>query len=119
MSINFSAKTRRVIFWLIILILILTGLVFTFRPQAISVDLIKVEQGPMVVSVEEEGETRVKDVYVLSAPVTGHMLRIDAEVGDEVVAAETLVAQIKPIDPEFLQQRRHHPLQHLCATYAL
>ncbi len=105
MSMNLSAKTRRAIFWLIILVLILTGLVFAFMPQAISVDLIKVEQGPMIVTVGEEGETRVKDVYILSAPVTGHMLRIDAEVGDDVVAAETLVAQIKPIDPEFLDIR--------------
>ncbi len=105
MSINLNAKTRRSIFWLIILVLIVAGLIFTFRPQPIPVDLIKVDQGPMVVTVGEEGETRVKDVYMLSAPVTGHMLRIDAEVGDEVVAAETLVAQIKPIDPEFLDVR--------------
>ena len=105
MSINLNAKTRRSIFWLIILVLIIAGLVFTFRPQAIAVDLVKVQQGPMLVTVEEEGETRVKDVYILSAPVTGHMLRIDAEAGDEVVAAETLVAQIKPIDPEFLDIR--------------
>ncbi len=105
MSINLNAKTRRSIFWLIILLLIVAGLIFTFRPQPIPVDLIKVAQGPMIVTVEEEGETRVKDVYMLSAPVTGHMLRIDAEVGDEVIAAETLVAQIRPINPEFLDKR--------------
>ncbi|NNC67995.1 MAG: HlyD family efflux transporter periplasmic adaptor subunit [Gammaproteobacteria bacterium] len=105
MSINLNAKTRRSIFWLIILVLIVAGLIFTFRPQPIPVDLIKVAQGPMIVTVEEEGETRVKDVYMLSAPVTGHMLRIDAEVGDDVIAAETLVAQIRPINPEFLDKR--------------
>ena len=105
MSINLNAKTRRSIFWLIILFLIVAGLIFTFRPQPIPVDLIKVAQGPMIVTVEEEGETRVKDVYMLSAPVTGHMLRIDAEVGDDVIAAETLVAQIRPINPEFLDKR--------------
>ncbi len=105
MSINLNAKTRRSIFWLIILVLIVAGLIFTFRPQPIPVDLIKVTQGPMIVTVEEEGETRVKDVYMLSAPVTGHMLRIDAEVGDDVIAAETLVAQIRPINPEFLDKR--------------
>ena len=105
MSKIMSAKTRRSIFWLIILILISAGLIFSFRPQPIPVDLVKVEQGNMLVTVEEEGETRVKDIYMLSAPVTGHMLRIDAEVGDDVIAAETLVAQIKPIDPEFLDIR--------------
>jgi len=105
MNNNMSAKMRRSIFWLIILAFIVAGLVYSFRPQAISVDLVKVAQGRMVVTVEEEGETRVKDVYMLSAPVTGHMLRIDAEVGDDVLAADSLVAQIKPIDPEFLDIR--------------
>ncbi len=102
---NINSKWRRSIFWLIILLLIITGLIFAFRPQAIAVDFVKVKSGSLVVTVEEEGETRIKDVYVLSAPVTGRMLRIDAEVGDEVAAAETLIAQIKPIDPEFLDVR--------------
>ena len=105
MSIYLNAKTRRIIFWLIIFVLIVAGLIFAFRPQPILVDLVKVEHGPMMVTVDEEGETRVKDIYVLSGPVTGHMLRIDAEVGDDVVAAETLIAQIKPTDPEFLDIR--------------
>ncbi len=100
-----NAKWRRSIFWLIILILLLVGLFIAFRPQPIAVDLTKVQRGPLIVTVEEEGETRVRDVYVLSAPVTGHMLRINAEVGDDVIAAQTLVAQIKPIDPEFLDIR--------------
>ncbi len=100
-----NAKWRRSIFWLIILILLLVGLFIAFRPQPIAVDLTKVQRGPLIVTVEEEGETRVRDVYVLSAPVTGHMLRINAEVGDDVIAAQTLVAQIRPIDPEFLDIR--------------
>ncbi len=100
-----NAKWRRSIFWLIILILLLVGLFIAFRPQPIAVDLTKVQRGPLIVTVEEEGETRVRDVYVLSAPVTGHMLRINAEVGDDVIAAQTIVAQIKPIDPEFLDIR--------------
>ncbi len=100
-----SAKLRRSIFWLIILVLVLLGLTISLRPQPIAVDLVDLQHGPMMVTVEEEGETRIKDVYILSAPVTGHMLRIDAEVGDEVTAAKTLIAQIKPIDPEFLDIR--------------
>ncbi|MEJ2115011.1 MAG: HlyD family efflux transporter periplasmic adaptor subunit [Gammaproteobacteria bacterium] len=78
MSVNLSAKMRRIIFWLFILFLITAGLIFAFRPQPILVDFVKVTQGPMVVTVDEEGETRVKDIYILSAPVTGHMLRIEA-----------------------------------------
>jgi HlyD family secretion protein len=106
-----KAKFRRSIFWLIILLILLAGLFIAFRPQAIAVDLINVQHGSLVVTVEEEGETRIQDVYVLSAPVTGHMLRIDSEVGDDVIAAETLVAQIKPIDPEFLDVRSEEEAQ--------
>ena len=100
-----NAKWRRTIFWLIILFLLLAGLFIAFRPQPVAVDLAKVQRGPLIVTVEEEGETRIRDVYVLSAPVNGHMLRIDAEVGDNVKAAETLIAQIEPLDPEFLDFR--------------
>ena len=100
-----NAKWRRTIFWLIILFLLLAGLFIAFRPQPVTVDLAKVQRGPLIVTVEEEGETRIRDVYVLSAPVNGHMLRIDAEVGDSVKAAETLIAQIEPLDPEFLDFR--------------
>ena len=100
-----NAKLRRSIFWLSIFILLVAGLFVAFRPQPIPVDLVKVQRGSLIVTVAEEGETRIRDVYMLSAPVTGHLLRIDADVGDEVVAAETLVAQIRPSDPEFLDIR--------------
>ena len=100
-----NAKLRRSIFWLSIFILLVAALFVAFRPQPIPVDLIKVQRGSLIVTVAEEGETRIRDVYMLSAPVTGHLLRIDADVGDEVVAAETLVAQIRPSDPEFLDIR--------------
>ncbi len=81
------------------------GLVYAFRPQPIPVDLATVARGPLVVTADEEGETRVRDVFVLSAPVAGRALRIDAEVGDAVVAEQTVVAEIEPIDPAFLDLR--------------
>jgi HlyD family secretion protein len=100
-----NAKWRRSIFWLVILMLMIIGLILAFRPQPVMVDLVSVQSGPLVVAVSEDGETRIRDVYELSAPVTGRMLRIEVEVGDQVIAAETLVAQIRPIDPEFLDVR--------------
>jgi HlyD family secretion protein len=71
----------------------------------VAVDLITVQRGQLVVTVEEEGLTRVHDVYVLSAPVTGRMRRIDVHAGDRVTARKTVVAEIEPIDPAFLDQR--------------
>jgi HlyD family secretion protein len=69
------------------------------------VDIVAVDRGELVISVDDEGETRVHDVYVLSAPVAGHMRRIDLHAGDNVAALETIVAEIQPIDPAFLDPR--------------
>jgi HlyD family secretion protein len=100
-----QAKWRRLTFWGVIVGVVAIGLVFAFRPQSVAVDVSHVERGPLIVTVEDEGKTRVHDIYVLSAPVTGRMRRIDLHVGDPVVAAETVVAEIEPIDPAFLDPR--------------
>jgi HlyD family secretion protein len=75
------------------------------RAEPVPVDYATVARGPLQVSVRDEGETRVKEVFVVSAPVTGLMLRIDLEAGDPVVAATTVVARIQPTDPSFLDVR--------------
>ena len=102
---SISAKTRRILLWLVILALLAGGLLIAFRPVVIEVDLSGVNTGSLLVAVSEEGETRIRDVYTVSAPITGRMLRIESEVGDEVVAAQSLIAQIEPTDPEFLDIR--------------
>lgn len=86
-------------------LLLLAALVYTFMPRPVSVDLVEAAHGPLLITIDEEGETRVRDIYVLSAPVAGRALRIDAEVGDRVVAGKTVVAEIEPIDPAFLDPR--------------
>lgn len=100
-----NARWRRGIVWGALGAVLAGSLVYAFRPQPIPVDLAKVARGPMVVTVDEEGETRVRDVFVLSAPVSGRALRIEAEVGDVVVADRTMVAEIEPQDPGFLDVR--------------
>jgi HlyD family secretion protein len=81
------------------------ALAWLFRPAAVPVDLVTVERGPLMVSVSDEGETRVRDMYVVSAPVPGRMRRVDLEAGDTVVAEKTVVARIEPSDPESLDVR--------------
>jgi HlyD family secretion protein len=100
-----QARLRRPIFWSVPLVILASALFFSFRPRPVSVDLAVVERGELVVTVDDEGQTRVHDVYVLSAPVTGHMRRIGAHVGDAVTALETVVAEIEPIEPAFLDER--------------
>ena len=100
-----SVTLRRLLFWGLIGLLLMLGLGFAFWPRALAVDLVELRSGPLVVTVDEEGETRVRDVFVLSAPIPGRALRIDLEAGDAVTADETVVAQIEPSDPAFLDVR--------------
>lgn len=100
-----NMQMRRVVFWAILLLALAAGLLFSFRPQAVVVDMVEVSRGDLVVTVDDEGETRVHDIYVLSAPVTGNMRRIQLHAGDPVTALETIVAEIEPIDPAFLDPR--------------
>src|SRR3954469_17871557 len=73
-------------------------------PKATEVDLARVERGAMQVTIDEEGETRVRQRFVVSAPVMGRVERIALEPGDPVVHGKTVVATLTPaaaplIDP--------------------
>lgn len=100
-----DANWRRTGIWLGIALATAAGLVLAFRPQPIPVDIVTVNFGPLMVTVDEEGETRVRDAFIVSAPVTGRARRIEADVGDTVVKGETVLAEIEPIDPAFLDPR--------------
>ncbi|WP_295797557.1 HlyD family efflux transporter periplasmic adaptor subunit [uncultured Microbulbifer sp.] len=84
---------------------LLAFFIYAFMPQPVPVDMAAVSRGPMQVAVSDEGYTRVHDVYVVSAPVTGYLLRIDGEVGDTVTAAKTQLAELLPTHPQFLDER--------------
>ena len=75
------------------------------RETPVAVDLAVVELGPMTVTIDEEGETRIRDVYTVSAPIEGHLERTALEEGDQVIADETVIASIHPPDPPFLDER--------------
>lgn len=80
-------------------------LLMALWPATVPVDLAPVERGRLLVTVEEEGETRVRDRFVVSAPVTGRVLRIDLEPGDPVRKEETVLATFLPAAPVLLDAR--------------
>ncbi len=100
-----SLRQRRMVFWGGLAALLVGFLIYAFRPQPVPVDFAEVQRGRLTVTVDEEGETRVRDVFVLSAPVSGRARRIEIEAGDEVVAGVTVVAEIEPVDPSLLDVR--------------
>lgn len=96
---------KRLAIWGSLAAVLAIGLAYALRPQPIPVDLATVQVGPLRVTVDEEGEARVREVYTLHAPLRGQLQRITAEPGDPVKAGETLLGQIEPAAPAFLDVR--------------
>ncbi|OGT81343.1 MAG: efflux transporter periplasmic adaptor subunit [Gammaproteobacteria bacterium RIFCSPLOWO2_02_FULL_61_13] len=76
-----------------------------FRPSPVSVDMVQAQAGPLRLTVEEEGRTRVIDRYVISAPVPGYLRRIDLDVGAALSPGQ-VVAQLEPLRSDVLDPRR-------------
>ena len=95
--------------------LVLTGAIVAaiwfVWPRPIPVDLVTVTSGPMEVTVEDEGKTRVRNVYTVSAPLVGRVLRNPRRVGDQVTADETIVAVLQPMAPSLLDVRSREEVQ--------
>lgn len=79
-------------------------LVWAFLPDPVEVETSPVTRAPLTVWVEAEGEARIREVVVVSAPITGLLQRITLHAGDEVVAGQT-VARIGPVAPALLDAR--------------
>lgn len=93
------------LFVVLIAAIVVVGLGYAFWPQPVEVDLAEVARGPLQVTVDEDGKTRIREKYVVSAPLAGRLLRIDMDAGDPVQVGKTLLATIEPRDPELLDAR--------------
>ena len=71
-------------------------LTLALRPAPLPVDVARAARGPLRVTVDEEGETRVRERFVMAAPTTGRLLRIDLDEGDPIEPG-ALLAQIVPV----------------------
>jgi HlyD family secretion protein len=89
-----------------VLAVILAGLLYVaFREEPALVDLHTVEQDAMRVTINADGQTRIRDVFDVATPITGIALRAPVEVGDTVEAGETVVASVEPVEPALLDAR--------------
>lgn len=81
--------------------LIVAAAAWALVPEPIEVEVARVVQGPLEVSIAEDGMTRIRERYEVAAPVAGRLLRVEVHPGDEV-RADTPLARIDPVplDPK-------------------
>lgn len=87
------------------------GIAVALWPKPVQVDIAEIAMGPMAVTVDEEGRTVIKDIYTVSAPVSGHLRRPSIKAGDAVEANRTELAVIEPSVPPFLDTRARSELE--------
>lgn len=95
----------RRLFLLLVVAGVIAALAWAMQPKPVLVDTARIERGPLVVTISDDGRTRIRERYVVSAPLSGRLVRISLDPGDEVVARETLLTTIEPTDPALLDPR--------------
>ena len=105
MNILKSNISRRKIFISSLVGFIIFLIIYLLTPSPVSVDISRISKGELLVTIDDEGKTQLKDVYTVSAPVAGRVRRIDIEAGDPVIANSTVLALFQPNDPAMLDLR--------------
>ncbi|MDU8913677.1 efflux RND transporter periplasmic adaptor subunit [Aestuariicoccus sp. MJ-SS9] len=80
-------------------------LAWGFRPDPVPVDLAEVTRGEMLLTINADGKTRIRDVYEVASPIGGQAQRSPVSVGDRVIAGKTVVAVVQPVAPTLLDAR--------------
>jgi len=97
-------KRSRLVSTLVVLAVLGAALTYAFWPRPMLVDIAPATQGPMQVTIDEEGRTQVHDPYIVSTPITGRLMRLTVEPGDKV-NADQVVARMLPTSPSALDAR--------------
>lgn len=86
-------------------IVVATTLGLLLAPRPVAVDVEAVRLGAIADSVADQGVARVREAYVVAAPVSGRLERSDLHVGDRVAAGATVVGRIRPAVADLLDPR--------------
>lgn len=95
---------RRLLPWLVLGAL-LAGIVAGLWPKPLAVETVQASEGPLTVSILEEGKTRIRHRYTISPPVAGWLNRISLRAGDRIEAAKTVLATIQAQPASILDPR--------------
>lgn len=91
--------------WLVVGAVAAAVITYLFWPAPVAVQTALVARGPLLVTVDEDGKTRIKERYEVYSPLSGRLRRIELHEGDVVEAGKTLLATIEPADPSLLDAR--------------
>lgn len=98
------ARWARRTLGILVAVLAVVGVFYAYMPKPVPVDVARVTRSPLVVAVEEDGKSRVADRFVVSAPVTGTLGRLELDPGDRVAQGDVL-ARIVPLPSPLLDAR--------------
>ncbi len=74
-------------------------------PKAVPIEISKVSRGSLEVTVNDEGQTRVRNRYVIASPVSAQLRRIDHKPGAIVEAGKTILAVLETAAADLLDAR--------------
>ena len=108
-------KTWKRVFYGVIAVALIALVALALLPDAVKVETAAVVSGPLLVTVDEDGETRARDRFLIAAPVAGRVARIDLRDGDAVTANQP-VAEIWPLP--LSAREREEQTAHIAAVEA-
>lgn len=79
--------------------------VWGLRPEPVPVDLATITVGEMTLTVDADGQTRIRNVFEVATPISGRAQRSPVRVGDRVIGGKTVVAVVRPVVSELLDAR--------------
>jgi HlyD family secretion protein len=86
------------------LMIVAAIMVVALWPETIEVDAVSAVRRDLVVTIDEEGETRVRERFVVAAPVAGRLQRVELQPGDRVIRGRR-VARFTSATPSLLDPR--------------
>lgn len=98
-------RRLRTVAMVVVVLGLAAAVAYALWPRPVTVESAVVHRGGLRVTVDEDGRTRIKERYVVSAPLAGRLARIALREGESVVEGETVIAVIEPTDPSLLDPR--------------
>ena len=93
----------RVLYAIVALAVVALG-IWLMIPRPVPVETALVTKGKFTATVDEDGKTRIRERYVVAAPLAGRLTRVRLKAGD-AVQADDVVATILPSAAPFLDER--------------